>query len=105
MVSGDRRSPKEGCCRGGFCDATSCIPPTRAPTWNRPALPATPSVEDHKVIFRIRGGISLNKKRFYPCALLYKPRSEPPLPMRAWIRVRKERNIVLVSTSDPDLSV
>ncbi|KAL1474733.1 hypothetical protein MTO96_037770, partial [Rhipicephalus appendiculatus] len=44
------------------------------------------------------------KKRSYPYALLYKPHSEPPLPVEARIRVRKEQNIALISTSDPDLA-
>ncbi|KAH8021290.1 hypothetical protein HPB51_014484 [Rhipicephalus microplus] len=71
---------------------------------SRPRLPRLP-VEDHKVIFRIRGGMSLQQEAVLPLRAALQTALRAPLPMSAWIRVRKEQNIALVSTSDPDLAV
>ncbi|KAH8037880.1 hypothetical protein HPB51_018368 [Rhipicephalus microplus] len=70
--------------------------------WSR--LPRLP-VEDHKVIFRIRGGISLQQEAVLSLRAAIQTALRAPLPMSARIRVRKEQNIALVSTSDPDLAV
>ncbi|KAH8029586.1 hypothetical protein HPB51_001773 [Rhipicephalus microplus] len=70
----------------------------------RPCLPRL-SVEDHWVIFHIRGGISLQQKAVLPLRAAIRTTLRAPEPMSARIRVRKEQNIALVSTSDPDLAV
>ncbi|KAH8042595.1 hypothetical protein HPB51_024816 [Rhipicephalus microplus] len=69
-----------------------------------PRLPRLP-VEDHKVIFRIRGGISLQQEAVLPLRTAIQTALRAPLPTSAWIRVRKEQNIALISTLDPDLTV
>ncbi|KAH8037183.1 hypothetical protein HPB51_008865 [Rhipicephalus microplus] len=70
----------------------------------RPRLPRLP-VEDHKVIFRIREGKSLQQEVVLPLRAAIQTALRAPLPISARIRVRKEQNIALVSTSDPDLTV
>ncbi|KAH8029953.1 hypothetical protein HPB51_006159 [Rhipicephalus microplus] len=101
MVSGDRRSPKE------FVVATNASTFHQSEHRHgtrRPRLPRLP-VEDHKVIFRIRGGISILQEAVLPLRAAIQTALRTPLPVRARIRVRKEQNIALVSTSDPDFAV
>ncbi|KAL3219783.1 hypothetical protein MRX96_030189 [Rhipicephalus microplus] len=70
----------------------------------QPRLPRL-AVKDHKVIFRIRGGICLQQEAILPLRAAMQTALRAPLPMSTRIRVRKEQNIALVSTSDPDLAV
>lgn len=69
----------------------------------RPRLPRLPE-GDHKVVLRIRGGISLQQEAVLPLRAAIQTALRAPLPLEARIRVRKEQNIALVSTPDPDLA-
>ncbi|KAH7974231.1 hypothetical protein HPB49_012318 [Dermacentor silvarum] len=69
----------------------------------RPRLPRLPE-GDHKVVLRIRGGISLQQEVVLPLRAAIQTALRAPLPLEARIRVRKEQNIALVSTPDPDLA-
>ncbi|KAL3250979.1 hypothetical protein MRX96_055296 [Rhipicephalus microplus] len=70
----------------------------------RPRLPCLP-VEDHKLIFCIRGGISILQEAVLHLRAAIQTALRATLLMRVRIRVRKEQNIALVSTSDPDFVV
>ncbi|KAL1475395.1 hypothetical protein MTO96_037320 [Rhipicephalus appendiculatus] len=54
----------------------------------RPRLPRLPA-EDHKVVFRIRGGISLLQEVVLPLRAAIQTALRAPLPVEARIRVRK----------------
>ncbi|KAH7952872.1 hypothetical protein HPB49_002064 [Dermacentor silvarum] len=69
----------------------------------RPRLPRLPE-GDHKVVLRIRGGISLQQEAVLPLRAAIQTALRAPLPLEVRIRVRKEQNIALVSTPDPDLA-
>ncbi|KAH7949710.1 hypothetical protein HPB49_014251 [Dermacentor silvarum] len=69
----------------------------------RPHLPRLPE-GDHKVVLRIRGGISLQQEAVLPLRAAIQTALRAPLPLEARIPVRKEQNIALVSTPDPDLA-
>ncbi|KAH7951177.1 hypothetical protein HPB52_006234 [Rhipicephalus sanguineus] len=90
-------------------EEASATPPTpfhereRRHGTGRPRLPRLPA-EDHKVVFRIRGGISLQQEAVLPLRAAIQTALRAPLPLEARIRVRKEQNIALISTSDPDLA-
>ncbi|KAH7932295.1 hypothetical protein HPB52_024765 [Rhipicephalus sanguineus] len=68
-----------------------------------PRLPRLPA-EDHNVVFHIRGGISLDQEAVLPLRAAIQTALRAPLHLEARIRVRKEQNIALISTSDPDLA-
>ncbi|KAH7969174.1 hypothetical protein HPB52_015480 [Rhipicephalus sanguineus] len=52
----------------------------------------------------IRGGISLQQEAVLPLRAAIQTALRAPLPLEARMRVRKEQNIALISTSEPDLA-
>ncbi|KAH7958902.1 hypothetical protein HPB49_006368 [Dermacentor silvarum] len=105
----DYRPGLSGAADAVLTEESSKIPPTpfdsreRRQGPGRPRLPRLPE-GDHKVVLRIREGISLQQEAVLPLRAAIQTALRAPLPLEARIRVRKEQNIALVSTPDPDLA-
>ncbi|KAH7959966.1 hypothetical protein HPB49_015598 [Dermacentor silvarum] len=73
---------------------------------NGPGGPRVPRLTegDPKVVLRIRGGISLQQEAVLTTVSRWTNCTPATLPLETRIRVRKEQNIVLISTPNPDLA-